>query len=125
MEKRRRTSEEVTNDMFYKREEKGDLVVIAADRDGYWCKCSGRCQCGKPRKNFFAKQTYIYRSIGKPNLCFFQVWNCDEDANSSYTLYRFKYKYLEHVLEPDMALDETEYNAQIRKRKLRKVLAIR
>lgn len=125
MKRKRRTSEEVTNDMFNERERSGDLVVIAYDDENssYWCQCGGRCRCGKPEKDFFANQEVIYRSIRKPSLCFYYVWYCGGHPNSRYSLQRFDHQHLAHFLQPSMTINQQEYNAFARKRKVKKVLA--
>ncbi|AMM52445.1 hypothetical protein TH61_16355 [Rufibacter sp. DG15C] len=126
MKKKRRTSEEVTNELYYKLSKKNDLVTIAEypEDSDYWCECVGRCGCGKPSKNFYIKEVEISRSLSKPHLCFYSSWSCNEDINHSYTLDRFDYKNLAHVLEPDMVYDSAEYNALNRKQKIKKLLVL-
>lgn len=122
--KKRRTSEEVTNEMFDEMRKAGDLVVIAKENPKYWCRCKeGKCGCGKPKDSKDFREAFIYRSVKKPDVCFFYKQVIDEDFNVDFEFDRFSSEYVEEFLKPWMLLNTKEYDAAVRKRKVRKVLA--
>ncbi|WP_066829635.1 hypothetical protein [Rufibacter ruber] len=120
MKKKRRTSEQVTDDMFDKLYEQGNIDLIASNDPRDLCSCDeGTCRCGNDEDIEDLYDIKIYRSKKDPSLCFY--YGISYVSLDDGETFRFKFEDIENFIYGDVKFTPA-FLMQERKAKIDMVL---
>ncbi|KAA3436727.1 hypothetical protein [Rufibacter hautae] len=124
MKEERKSRGDKTNEMFYKRLNDNDLVVIAKSKDGeYKCCYGSNCMCSQMLSDIKLVERVVYRSIRKKRLCFRYI-RVEKGEGYGVHIEKFDIRLMDICMsqESDLEFNHAGYDALLRKWKINTVV---